>query len=57
MYILKYGHVARRKYIDQSKDSIPNSMYTISDAEETIIRRDRAPTDVFGTNNCYFDLE
>ena len=53
----KYGHVARRKFIDQLKDSIPNSICTISDAEETIIRRDRAPTDEFVTNNCYFELE
>ena len=55
--LLEVGEQTKLKYIDQSKDSIPNSIYTLSDAEETIIRRDRAPIDEFGTNNCYFELE
>ena len=43
--------------IEQPNYRIPNSIYTLSDAEETIIHRYGAPTDEFGTDNCYFELE
>ena len=53
----KYGHNTRRKYIEQPKDSIPNIIYILYDAEEPIISRFGAPIDKFGPNNCYFELE
>ena len=41
----------------KSLNMISQIIYILLDAEETIIRRDRAPIDEIGTYICHFELE